>query len=106
MKKIATAGNVIEAGQISALLENAGISVLVKNHFLSGALGELPPTLLWPEIWLLDERDATCAREILDAFNLSDTVAGDWCCEACGESQPSNFEVCWCCGAPCASVTP
>ncbi len=52
-------------GYLQATLESAGIASVVRNAYLNGALGELPPTAIWPELWLLDARDEAKAAQLL-----------------------------------------
>ena len=76
------------------LLEAAGIRVLVRNEYLSGAMGELPPAECQAELWVLDDSDERRAQEI-----LSQQVTGaDWIC-TCGETLGAQFTQCWRCGA-------
>ena len=39
------------------LLEAAGIRVLIRNQYLSSAMGELPPAECEAQVWVLDERE-------------------------------------------------
>jgi len=47
------------------LLEAAGIRVLVRNQYLSSAMGELPPAECEAQVWVLDDSDLPRAEEIL-----------------------------------------
>ena len=47
------------------LLEAAGIRVLVRNQYLSSAMGELPPAECEAQIWVLEDADLARAEEIL-----------------------------------------
>jgi hypothetical protein len=77
------------------LVEAAGIRVLVRNQYLSSAMGELPPAECEAQVWVLEERDFEKARQILD----SQPPAGpDWTC-SCGETLGAQFSQCWRCGA-------
>lgn len=77
------------------LLEAAGIRVLVRNQYLSSAMGELPPAECQAELWVLEDADSEKANQILRA----DPPAGpDWSC-ACGETLGAQFTQCWRCGA-------
>ena len=99
MKRLLVLQDPILAGHFHALLEEAGISCLLRNHFLGGAAGELPPNECWPEIWVVHDGDAERARSILD----SDTSPGaersmHWRCHGCGENLEPQFMECWKCG--------
>ena len=77
------------------LLEAAGIRVLVRNQYLSSAMGELPPAECEAQVWVLDEKDLTRAEEIL---RWNPPVGPDWTC-SCGETLGAQFSQCWRCGA-------
>ena len=46
-------------------LEAKGIRYSVRNQDLQMAKGELPPQVIWPEIWIWDEERSQEAHEIL-----------------------------------------
>ncbi len=70
----------------------------MKNEFLGGGVGELPPTEAWPELWV-KERDHAAAQTLLDEFfHSSDDTQPDWLCPACGERIEGQFSNCWRCG--------
>lgn len=77
------------------LLEAAGIRVLVRNQYLSSAMGELPPAECEAQVWVLDESDFEKANQILNAQPAS---GPDWTC-SCGETLGAQFSQCWRCGA-------
>ena len=63
MKKLYTAGDIIEAQLLNSLLKVQGISSLVKNEGLQSGVGELPFVEMWPEVWIMKQKDwfsATC----------------------------------------------
>ncbi len=65
MTRLFTHPNPMLVGYLRGVLESEGIRCHVRNEYLAGALGELPPTAIWPELWLLDEADLARARRIL-----------------------------------------
>ena len=77
------------------LLEAAGIRVLVRNQYLSSAMGELPPAECQAELWVLEDHDSEKANQIL---SMNPPAAPDWTC-ACGEILGAQFTQCWRCGA-------
>jgi len=77
------------------LLEAAGIRVLVRNQYLSSAMGELPPAECEAQIWVLEDADLARAEEIL---RWKPPPGPDWTCE-CGETLGAQFSQCWRCGA-------
>ena len=77
------------------LLEAAGIRVLVRNQYLSSAMGELPPAECQAEVWILQDSDLARAEAVLRA---TAPAGPDWTC-ACGETLGAQFTQCWRCGA-------
>lgn len=78
------------------LLEAAGIRVLVRNQYLSGAMGELPPAECQAELWVVQDGDYERAVAVFEAQRAS---GPDWTCAACGEVLGAQFTQCWRCGA-------
>ena len=74
------------------LLEAAGIRVLVRNQYLSSAMGELPPAECQAELWV-EDADAAKAQAVLATV----PSGPDWVC-ACGETLGAQFTDCWRCG--------
>jgi hypothetical protein len=66
---------------LRALLETRGIACVLRNEFLGGAAGELPPHECSPELWVVDDVDTT-----------------PWTCPGCGEIIEGQFARCWHCG--------
>ncbi len=97
MKQIYTSPEQYQHGQIIAMLEEAGIEYVVRNAFLSGALGELPPHECWPQIWITHDQDYEKAMAIVDQASAEITDLGKWHCE-CGEENEGTFGSCWKCG--------
>lgn len=72
----------------------------MKNDFLAGAAGELPPMECWPELWVLEDKQYQAAIAIVSAASLENLVepAGRWICGVCGEDLEGQFTDCWKCG--------
>ncbi len=83
--------------QCRNMLDEAGISYIVKNEFVQGGAGELPLVDITPEIWLLDPSDLPRTQRLI--ATLPDGNGSDWICTTCSESNGASFEVCWQCGA-------
>ena len=82
------------------MLEDEGFGVLLKNAFLGGGAGELPPTDVWPELWVLDDADYDRAMARVQELLAEQTEpAPDWTCPRCGEVIEGQFAQCWNCGA-------
>jgi putative signal transducing protein len=77
------------------LLEAAGIRVLIRNQYLSSAMGELPPAECQAEVWVVDDIDLARAEEVL---RWKPPPGPDWTC-SCGETLGAQFTQCWRCGA-------
>ncbi len=65
LKKLFTHHDPMIAGYLHATLESSGIDAIIKNGYLSGALGELPITTAWPEVWVVHDETFDRARQIL-----------------------------------------
>jgi hypothetical protein len=85
--------------QIKQLLEDKGIPCFVKNEFAIGAMGELSPMDVLPEVWINDYEWLDKANQFINEFTLQPTSNESWVCNACQESNASNFEICWQCNA-------
>ena len=100
MQRVFTSADPVAAGLVLSVLESAGIRCLLRNQYLTGALGELPVNECWPQVWVLDESDAPRAeRLIAEALPRDGAQGEDWCCPACGEQLEAQFRQCWQCGA-------
>lgn len=97
MQRIYSGSDPMLAGHLREVLEQHHIPCLLKNAYLSGAAGELPPIEAWPELWV-EAEDAARAREIL-AGQLQCAPQPDWKCPCCGERVEGQFGQCWSCGA-------
>ena len=87
-------------GHLKNVLESHGIDCIVKNEYLGGASGEIPPVECWPELWVMEDNKYDEAAAIVSAASLENLVepAGRWTC-SCGENLEGQFTDCWRCGA-------
>lgn len=94
------ASDLVDAELVKHELLNAGLSAVVRNQHLQGALGELPANLN-PEVCVLREEDEEPARELIVALEEKRKASAgeDVSCPKCGEPNPYNFEICWSCRA-------
>ena len=97
LKRIYSSHNLAAVHHARNLLETEGIRAVVKNEFLSSAMGDLPPAECQAEVWVLSEKDFQAAETILqNAFSLK---SGEpWKCHSCGETCEGQFTQCWRCG--------
>jgi hypothetical protein len=100
MKRVYSSLDRFMVGQLRNALESRGIACLVKNEFLGGAAGELPPTECWPEIWVLEDGDLDAAKRVVSGeLAAREAPAAPWRCLRCGQELEGQFGVCWHCGA-------
>lgn len=87
-----------DAYLVADRLNQAGIRAHVFNEHASSIVGDVPPEVGQPQVWLERscdrERALVVLREIETAGATADTVG----CTGCGEESPANFELCWKCG--------
>ena len=98
MKRIYSSHNLAVVHHLRNLLETEGIKAVVKNQFLSSAMGDLPPAECMPELWLLSDADADRAERFLKEA-LSAKTGPAWICPSCKETSEGQFTQCWRCGA-------
>ena len=100
MKRVYSSPVTLMVGHLRNILEAEGIRCFVKNEFLAGGAGELPPTECWPELWVeraIDHKRAEqLVQEALQAGALEDST---WTCAKCGEVLQPQFTACWKCGS-------
>jgi hypothetical protein len=99
LKLVYSTANTLLVNHVRNLLEVAGIEVQMKNQYLGGGAGELPPTEAWPELWV-DEVDVSRAQKVVDEFESGGSWSPSWRCPHCGEIVEGQFSVCWNCGTP------
>jgi hypothetical protein len=104
MKLIYTHENRFLVGNAQNILEQAGIKVVWKNEYASGAIGELSAFDTWPELWVIEDADYGRAQDII-IHALSATNAPEWICSNCNETNDAAFEYCWNCQTEQAEKT-
>ena len=101
MKNIYSSPHLFLVNHYRNIVESYGIPCAIKNSFLSGAAGELPPTEVWPILYVEDERDYGRAKQIVEEeLNRLENVGQHWVCQNCGERIEGQFTDCWKCGSP------
>jgi hypothetical protein len=93
--------------QVKQLLDNKGIPCFVKNEFAIGAMGELSPMDVLPEVWISDPQWLPKAqlfvKQFEQEFESQSSNQTPWVCVKCNETNLANFELCWQCGTENAS---
>jgi hypothetical protein len=103
MRKLYTfnIGENAQAGLVKDLIEKDGIPCVIRNDQLSTALGPVPFTECYPELWILRDEDYPKAKEVLDGWlTPRNQVRESWICANCGETIEGQFISCWKCGRP------
>ena len=98
MKLVYSHPNPIMVGSMCSALNALGIETEIRNDLLGGATGELAPDETWVELWVVDEAQANLASKHLNEI-IEQPEGTNWICNACHESNPATFEVCWRCQA-------
>ncbi|MDB4222241.1 DUF2007 domain-containing protein [Granulosicoccus sp.] len=98
MPLIYSAANVVEAQLIVDELLAGGMQAHITGSYLSGAIGELPPSDVIG-VWLNEPQHLDRAREMINAFEASrNKPERDWRCNKCAEEVGREFGACWQCG--------
>ena len=102
MKRVFSSHDPMLAGYFRAVLEEHGIGCIIKNEYLLGGAGELPPIECWPEVWVVEDGDEIRARAIVEEARQAGPPGDEgWRCSGCGEWIDPEFGTCWrCLGDP------
>ena len=79
-------------------LNQAGIRAHVFNQYASSIVGDVPPDVAQPQVWLERECDRERAQVVLDEIESAGADESTLVCRDCGEGSPANFDLCWKCG--------
>ena len=104
MKRVAVAETLAELGHYRDVLEQNGIACILRNHHLSGALGELAIPFTRPELSVLRDEDAPRAQELIAELRAPADAAAPWRCRHCNTDNDGEFAACWRCGRPDADA--
>jgi hypothetical protein len=80
-------------------LNQAGIKAHVFNEHASSIVGDVPPDVAQPQVWLAREEDRERATILLRTMEADAARGGSVRCTRCNEESPANFDLCWNCGA-------
>src|SRR5262249_46466016 len=97
--RVYSAQNTLMVDHLRHVLEADGIACVVRNRYLSSALGRLPAAECWTELWIRDDARLARAQGIVERALEQDDSAGaaTWECPQCGERLEPQFEACWKC---------
>jgi hypothetical protein len=82
------------------ILKSNAIDSVIKNEYLSGGAGELPPNECWPRLYVSDADFARAERIVQEELHRKPDDTPPWTCPQCGEENEGQFAVCWNCGSP------
>jgi hypothetical protein len=103
MKAVYSSPHLFWVTHYQNILQHKGITGTIKNQYLSGGAGELPPNECWPILYV-EEDDFDRAQQIVqEELNAENISAPPWVCESCGEENEGQFAVCWNCGTPASN---
>lgn len=88
-----------DAWLVADRLNQVGIRAHVFNQHASSIVGDVPPEIAQPQVWLERESDRERAETLLRRMEADAAQAGSRHCARCGEESPATFDLCWNCGA-------
>ena len=98
MERFYTALNRFDAYLVLHRLQRAGIAARVFNEHVQSIVGDVPPDVAQPQVWLERAADRSRAETVLASMRADRMKTGSVACTHCGEDNPANFEICWKCG--------
>ena len=98
MQRVFTATNRTDAYLVVHRLAHAGIKAHVFNEHVASIVGDVPPDVALPQVWIDDDAEFERARQVLKAFEQERSRTGTLFCPRCREQSPATFELCWNCG--------
>jgi hypothetical protein len=99
MLRFYTARHRYDAFLVADRLNQAGIRAHVFNQNASSIVGDVPPDVAQPQVWLERDEDRERATLLLAAIERDGASREERVCSACGEASPQAFDLCWKCGA-------
>lgn len=93
-----------DAWLVADRLRQAGIKAHVFNQHASSIVGDVPPDVAQPQVWIERDCDRERALVVLRDIEAAGARTGSHACGACGEESPANFDLCWKCGSALPAV--
>ena len=97
MRRLYSAGDRVDAWLLRDRLMHANIDAHVFNQHMQAIVGDVPPDVASPQVWV-DDEDYDRAQAVLAAFRAERQRTGTLRCVRCAEDNPATFELCWKCG--------
>jgi len=98
--KVYSAQSALTVGNLRNLLVTEGIESEVRIPFLAAAVGDLPMTECWSQLWIVNDEDLERATTLIEgALEPGAQSYAPWKCPACAEEIEGQFGACWHCGA-------
>jgi len=98
MQRFFVASHRVEAYLLVDRLAHAGIKAHVFNEHVPSIVGDVPPDVALPQVWLDDDDDRARAEAVLREYQAERNRSGSVRCAHCREDNPATFELCWNCG--------
>jgi hypothetical protein len=98
MKRVYVARQRYDAYLVADRLNQGGIRAHVFNEHMSSIVGDVPPDVAQPQVWIAHDDDEPRARALLRELEIEATRTTPRFCGKCGEQSPGNFDLCWNCG--------
>ena len=98
MKRFFVGGNRMDAYLLRDRLAHANIASHVFNEHAQSIVGDVPPDVAQPQVWLDDDADFERAGQVLREYQVERARQGSLRCTQCGEDNPATFDRCWKCG--------
>ena len=98
MKKLYVSQSLIDVESRKELLDQAEIPCMIKNQRSAMLGGEVPFVEVFPELWVLQDKDLERAQQFLKDWEEAKPVeTTEWTCANCGETHQKEFTTCWKC---------
>ncbi len=98
MKRVYTAANLPDAQLVHDLLEQAGVPAHIFNANAMSALGDLPLSAAYPQVWIAQQHQEQHARAVIADYQQQKPELAGKVCSGCTETSPGEFDLCWNCG--------
>lgn len=100
MIRIYVARQRYDAWLVADRLNQVGIRAHVFNQYASSIVGDVPPDVAQPQVWIERDCDRERAQRVLADIETAGNTVQEVACAACREPSPANFDLCWNCGGP------